>query len=422
MAMNRLTIDFGTRKTSFGSSESPPVKKLRLELGSFFTSPDFINSDFRHLSNRNRRPLGELQLSPQTLSPNAVSKPVDIPAVPKIAIHYDENDEVFEEDKENVYGSGRKTLFPSYGTSPGHALKLSSNTLDDFSPTSVAEDSQKKKLGQGSFGTVVLGVLHGERVAMKIIKRRNSLDNELNAQALDHENVTKIKNVKFREDCSILVMEYVGQNNLQTLLVKKSKNLKENKVNFLQQICSGLKHCHDKNIAHLDLKPANILITSKGLCKIADFGCSKSFQDASEQLNLVEDECIGTPGYQAPELFKDKCVSLKSDIFSLGIMTWQLITGESQPYPGWHPHTIIFKVVTEDVRPKTAPPAKLTKFFNLYSNCWNQDPFERPNARQVLQSVTKLSRTISNNSTLNISTISATSLSTSRKSSAGLRL
>ena len=401
-------------------------KEIKVRISLIFLGFFLIKiSVFRHFSN-NRRPLSELQLSPQALSPNAISKPVDIPAVPKITIHYDENDEVFEEDKENAYGlfhgSGRKTLFPSYGTSPGHALKLSSNTLDDFSPTSVAEDSQKKKLGQGSFGTVVLGVLHGERVAMKIIKRRNSLDNELNAQALDHENVTKIKSVKFREDCSILVMEYVGQNNLQTLLVKKSKNLKENKVNFLQQICSGLKHCHDKNIAHLDLKPANILITSKGLCKIADFGCSKSFQNASEQLKLVEDECIGTPGYQAPELFKDKLVSLKSDIFSLGIMTWQLITGESQPYPGWHPHTIIFKVVTEDVRPRASPPAKLTKFSTLYSNCWNQDPFQRPNARQVLQSVTKISRTIASNSTLNISTISATSLSTFRKSSAGLRL
>ena len=379
---------------------------------------------FRHYSNR--RPLSELQLSPQILSPNATSKPVDIPHVPKIAIQYDENEEVFEEDKENgvnVFFGGSRTLFPSYGTSPGHALKLSSNTLEDLSPSGVTQDSQKKKLGQGSFGTVVLGVLRGERVAMKIIKRRNSLDNELNAQSLDHDNVTKIKDVKCRDDCSILVMEYVGQNNLQTLLLKKSDNLRKNKVNFLLQICSGLKHCHDKNIAHLDLKPSNILITSKGVCKIADFGCSKSFRDHNEQLNLVEDECIGTPGYQAPELFRDKCVSLKSDIFSLGILAWQLITGESQPYPGWHPHTIIFKVVTEDVRPSVEPPAKLTKFKPFYSDCWKRDPFERPDARQVLRSVTKLSRTNSTNKTLNVSTISATSsLSKTRKSSAGLRL
>ena len=82
--------------------------------------------------------------------------------IPKIAIQYDydENDDVFdEEDKENFPGSGRKVLFPSFGTSPGHALKLSS-TLDEFSPSEI-EDQTKKKLGQGSFGTVVLGVLHG---------------------------------------------------------------------------------------------------------------------------------------------------------------------------------------------------------------------------------------------------------------------
>ena len=106
----------------------------------------------KDFSASNRRPLGEL-------SPNAISKPMQIP---KIAIQYDydENDDVFdEEDKENFPGSGRKVLFPSFGTSPGHALKLSS-TLDEFSPSEI-EDQTKKKLGQGSFGTVVLGVLHG---------------------------------------------------------------------------------------------------------------------------------------------------------------------------------------------------------------------------------------------------------------------
>ena len=83
--------------------------------------------------------------------------------IPKIAIQYDYNDydDVFEEDKENFDpGSGRKILFPSFGTSPGHALKLSS-TLDEFSPSEI-DDQSKKKLGQGSFGTVVLGILHGK--------------------------------------------------------------------------------------------------------------------------------------------------------------------------------------------------------------------------------------------------------------------
>ena len=208
---------------------------------------------------------------------------------------------------------------------------------------------------------------------MKIIKRRDSLslDNELNAQALDHRNVTKIKTVQFRKDCSLLIMEYVGQNNLQALLHQKCRNLRENRLDFLLQICSGLKHCHERLIAHLDLKPANILITSKGQCKIADFGCSRAFQEASEQQN-IDEECIGTPGYQAPEIFKDKFVTLKSDVFSLGILMWQLLTGEPQPYPEWHPHTIIFKVVTEDVRPCIEPSNPLTKFKKLYSDCWNK--------------------------------------------------
>ena len=250
---------------------------------------------------------------------------------------------------------------------------------------------------------------------MKIIRnRRNSLDNELNAQALDHKNVTKIKTVQFRADCSILIMEYVGQNNLQALLHKKCDNLKENKLDFLHQICSGLRHCHDKLVAHLDLKPANILITSKGQCKIADFGCSKTLKEVSEQRD-VQDECIGTPGYQAPEMFKDKLICLKSDVFSLGIIMWQLVTGEAQPYPDWHPHTIIFKVVTEDVRPCIEPPTKLTKFKDLYSDCWNKNPAKRPDARKVLQSVIKLSKSPS-------ASTSMLNVSTSSRRSSGLRI
>ena len=72
-------------------------------------------------------------------------------------------------------------------------------------------------------------------------------------------------------------------------------------------------------------------------------------------VNLLISGCPGTPGYQAPELFTRKQVYLKSDIYSFGILLWQILANENQPYPGWHAHTIIFKVVSQNARPIKEP-------------------------------------------------------------------
>ena len=122
-----------------------------------------------------------------------------------------------------------------------------------------------------------------------------------------------------------------------------------NYFSFLLQVAKGLKHCHDNSIVHLDIKPANVLVTSRGVCKLADFGCSHRLEN-NQELKPVDVLTPGTPGYQAPEMFKLKIIHLKCDIFSFGILMWQLLVKEPNPYPESHPHTIIFLVVSEDSR------------------------------------------------------------------------
>ncbi len=166
------------------------------------------------------------------------------------------------------------------------------------------------------------------------------------------------------------------------------------------QTARGLKACHQINVIHLDLKPANILVSSRGVCKIADFGCSRKL--ASKFTDLPVQECLGTPGYQAPEMFCLKKVSRKSDMFSYGIVSWQVAARESNPYPGMHPHTIIYQVlaanvthfrflhqcqwlqvVSQDWRPNKEDTV-ITKFKDIYESCWTKDPTIRPDTDQIL--------------------------------------
>lgn len=136
-------------------------------------------------------------------------------------------------------------------------------------------------------------------------------------------------------------------------------------------MAKGLEHCHDNLIAHLDIKPANILITSMGQCKLADFGCSQNLNTEDEQ-KPVECDTVGTPGYQAPEMFKLKVVQLKCDIFSLGILMWQLLAKEIDTFPGAHPHTIIFKMVSKDCRPIKGTDKTWKTYESLYKACWDK--------------------------------------------------
>jgi proto-oncogene serine/threonine-protein kinase mos len=320
--------------------------------------------------------------------------------------------------KENLNpGLQREILFPSFGTSPSKAYLIDSptNPSNRFS-RDLLDDPTIKKLGKGSYGTVILGFWRGERVAMKKLLRRSSLENETHAMNLNHENVTKIREVfddiKEDQNSAILVLEYVGQNSLQILIEQQPSKLTPKLTkSFLLQVAKGLKHCHDNLIVHLDIKPANVLVTSRGVCKLADFGCSHRLEN-NQEFKPIDVFTPGTPGYQAPEMFKLKIIHRKCDIFSFGILMWQLLVKEPNPYPESHPHTIIFLVVSEDSRPIKEPSRSWAMYEPLYKLCWDKDFQIRPNIQYVLKQLVSHGKNHS-----------GSPLNSSRKSSgAGMRL
>jgi len=262
--------------------------------------------------------------------------------------------------------------------------------------------SNKFVLGRGAYGTVVLGQWKGRKVAIKLMekeeggksaRRRKSLESELQARNLEHENIVKVFGVHAADDRhAVIIMEYVGSRNLHRLLVElKDKSLGSSwLLKAAQQVSSALVHCHSRGVLHMDIKPANILVSSQGMCKVGDFGCSVATSCTSLTL---DHSLVGTPGYQAPEFLRGCAPTPACDIYSLAILMWQLDSREV-PFSGQHPQTVMFRVVSAGARPTPPPPhtscISTPSFTSLYSSCWNMNPSSRPTAQQVVGSITKI--------------------------------
>ena len=156
-------------------------------------------------------------------------------------------------------------------------------------------------------------------------RRRSSLESELLARRLDHEHVVKVYAVHAVEQGhAVVIMEYVGSRNLHRLLIERRDKTLDCSwlVGAGAQLAGALQHCHQRGVVHLDVKPANVLVTSLGLCKLGDFGCAMSLVSSQDQ--GLAPALLGTPGYQAPEYLRGGPPSPACDIYSLGLLLWQL--------------------------------------------------------------------------------------------------
>ena len=143
------------------------------------------------------------------------------------------------------------------------------------------------------------------------------------------------------------VMEFVEGESLSQLLKRVPKLSVENALKIVHQTAQGLATAHDKGVVHRDIKPGNLMLTPRGQVKIADFGIALATSDFSKKLTSTG-EFVGTPGYLSPEVCLGKQVDQRSDIFSLGIVLYEMLSGDT-PFHDESPLGLMLEVVKSEI-------------------------------------------------------------------------
>ncbi|KAF5179830.1 Mitogen-activated protein kinase kinase kinase [Thalictrum thalictroides] len=250
----------------------------------------------------------------------------------------------------------------------------------DFSELTVGT-----RVGIGFFGEVFRGVWNGTDVAIKIfleqdLTTENMEDfcNEITILSrLRHPNVILFLGACTKPPHLSMVTEYMEMGSLYYLIHMSGQKKKlswRRRLKMLRDICRGLMCIHRMKIAHRDLKSANCLVNKHSTVKICDFGLSRILADGPAR----DSSSAGTPEWMAPELIRNEPFTEKCDIFSLGVIMWELCT-LSRPWEGVPAMQVVYAVANEGSRLEI-PEGPLGK---LIADCW-AEPDERPNCEEIL--------------------------------------
>ncbi|KAL1185305.1 hypothetical protein V6Z11_A01G106300 [Gossypium hirsutum] len=295
----------------------------------------------------------------------------------------------YEKTKSEKRNIGLPPLDPSLGEFDINTLQLIMN-----------EDLEElRELGSGTFGTVYHGKWRGSDVAIKRIKKscftgrsseQERLTNEFWREAdilskLHHPNVVAFYGVVQDGPGGTMatVTEFMVDGSLRHVLLRKDRLLdRRKKLIIAMDAAFGMEYLHSKNIVHFDLKCDNLLVNlkdpSRPICKVGDFGLSKIKRNT-----LVSGGVRGTLPWMAPELLNggSNKVSEKVDVFSFGIVLWEILTGE-EPYANMHYGAIIGGIVSNTLRP-TIPSFCDPEWRKLMEQCWSPNPAARPSFTEI---------------------------------------
>jgi serine/threonine protein kinase len=166
------------------------------------------------------------------------------------------------------------------------------------------------------------------------------------AASLDHENIVHVIDFGRFEDGYEIIMEFVEGESLKEVLERWRPLKFDLALALVHQICQGLEHAHSKGIVHRDIKPGNVMLTKSGRAKITDFGLAKLTEAANS--HTADNSIIGTPLYMSPEQAFGESVDQRSDLFSLGTVLYELVTGK-QPFSSENYMGVIQNIINKDI-------------------------------------------------------------------------
>ncbi|XP_057731678.1 serine/threonine-protein kinase STY46-like isoform X3 [Arachis stenosperma] len=245
----------------------------------------------------------------------------------------------------------------------------------------------EKKIASGSFSDLYKGIFCNQDVAIKVLK-----DDHLNENIqrefyqeiyilskIQHKNVVRFFGACTKPPNHYLVTEYMSGGSMYDFLhIKKAALSLPWLLKVAIEVSEGMKYLHQNDIIHRDLKTANLLMDDKGVVKVADFGVAR----VNNQSGVMTAE-TGTYRWMAPEVIEHKPYDHKADVYSFGIVLWELLTGKL-PYEHLSPLHAAVGVAQKGLRPEI-PRHTHPMLVELIHRCWHQDPSSRPDFTEILE-------------------------------------
>ena len=238
-------------------------------------------------------------------------------------------------------------------------------------------------VGAGGMSVVYKAMDHrlNRYVAVKVLKEEYSDDKTFvnkfrveaqSAAGLSHPNIVNVYDVGDDEGIHFIVMEMVEGITLKEYIEKKGHLSVSEAVNFSLQIASGIEVAHDNHIIHRDIKPQNIIVNSSGILKVTDFGIAKAATSAT-----VSSNAIGSVHYISPEQARGGFSDERSDIYSLGITMYEMVTGRV-PFEGDNNVAVaLMHIQNEMISPREYYPDILPSFEKVIAKCTQKKPERR---------------------------------------------
>jgi eukaryotic-like serine/threonine-protein kinase len=241
-----------------------------------------------------------------------------------------------------------------------------------------------RRLGAGGMANVYLAEDQelGRRVAIKILNDRHANDDQFverfrreakNAASLSHPNIVSIYDRGEAEGTYYIAMEHLDGRTLKELIVARGPAPPKIAIEYVRQILAALSFAHRKGIVHRDIKPHNVLVDSEGRVKVTDFGIARAGASQMTDAGSI----VGTAQYLSPEQARGDAVDQRSDLYSLGVVLYELLTG-TVPFTGDSPVEIAMKHLSAPVEPPSKRRADIPRELDLVvTRALAKDPGER---------------------------------------------